>query len=128
MKEHKQSTVQYIIEQLAQFSGTSQYHTYTSKVLLTDGVAWLIGAAGCQWFVNVIWSHQGRRDVQQTPFQVWTLQVNLETREGDVFLSDGNGHVLLTQYIPFTDFPLDTLTLWAVPQGAKQVVLLPSEY
>ena len=42
-------------------------------------------------------------------------------------IEDGNGKVLAKQKIDYTNFPLDVIVLYCVPQDDKFVVLLPSE-
>ena len=41
---------------------------------------------------------------------------------------DGNGRELARQAIPYTDFPLAKLTLYAVWDTEHWVIMLPSEY
>jgi hypothetical protein len=41
---------------------------------------------------------------------------------------DGNGHEHARQEIPFTDLPLNEVTLYACWDGEHWVIMLPSEY
>jgi hypothetical protein len=41
---------------------------------------------------------------------------------------DGNGYEHARQEIPFTDFPLPSITLYACWDGEHWVIMLPSEY
>jgi hypothetical protein len=41
---------------------------------------------------------------------------------------DGNGHEHARQEIPYTDFPLAEITLYACWDGEHWVIMLPSEY
>jgi hypothetical protein len=41
---------------------------------------------------------------------------------------DGNGHEHARQQIPYTDFPLEEITLYACWDGENWVIMLPSEY
>jgi hypothetical protein len=51
------------------------------------------------------------------------LQVRAD-RSATLLCDDGNGNVVYTQEIPFTDFPLDEVRLYF----ANNVIHLPSEY
>ena len=56
-------------------------------------------------------------------FQVWKLKVNAD-RTAALTCDDGNGNILHTQEIAFTDFPLDEIKLYFT----DNTILLPSEY
>ena len=99
-----------------------KYSSFTHYPVVTDGVIALAEAAGCYWFLDIIGSYQG--DARLDPhFQVWTLVVNLDKKAGAV-----NGFndktLILSQDIPFTDFPLDAVKLYLM----DGIILLPSEY
>ena len=104
---------------------TEAYHRYSSIPgfpVATDGVIALSEAAGCYWLLDIIGSYQ--TDERLDPeFQVWKLEVNLEKNIGVV-----NGYndteLIISQEIPFTDFPLDEVKLYLI----DGVILLPSEY
>lgn len=55
---------------------------------------------------------------------MWTLEVDLERREGLLTCDDGNGNVVFSKKIEYTDFPLSEIKLYC----ADGVILLPSEY
>jgi hypothetical protein len=71
--------------------------------------------------IAIAQQHEPR--VAQEEFQVWKLQVRAD-RSATVLCDDGNGNVVYTQEIPFTDFPLDEVKLYF----ANNVIHLPSEY
>ena len=119
---------------LGQFYGTERYHkiTLTNRILATDGVAWLCENAECYWLADLIASAQLIKRIRQDGvFQSWKLKVN--NRVGVVTCDDGNGNVLYIQEVPYTDFPLDEITLWVEacedPDGNLiKILLLPSEH
>ena len=79
-------------------------------------------AAGCFWLLDIIGSYQ--KDKQLDPhFQVWTLVVNLEDSTAAVNGFNDKTPVI-SQDIPYTDFPLDALKLFLM----DGVILLPSEH
>jgi Family of unknown function (DUF6876) len=56
-------------------------------------------------------------------FQVWTLRVGADNT-ASLKCDDGNGNVVYSKDIGFTDFPLDEVKLWF----ANEVIYLPSEH
>ena len=114
--------IQAIINQAC---GSVQFHKYSHIPVfpvITDGVLALAEAAECFWLLDVIGSHQINRKLDKA-FQVWALECD---KEGDGATVKGfNDDVLIvTQYIPYTDFPLDDLKLFL----CDGVLMIPSEY
>lgn len=120
-------TNQEIQNNLAQFIGTDGYHRYMGNILLTDGSKYMAEACGAFWFLDVIWSVL----MTKSTIRAEEMIVAKLKRTGDkavVTLEDGNKNILYTQKIPFTDFPLEEMEVWANVQEDKRVILLPSEY
>ena len=124
---------------LANFMGTEQYHNIVSTpfVLATDGVAFLAKEAQCYWLTDLIASYQP--SIRSNPkiselwdFQVWKLTKNKTGSGAKVVCTDGNEHAVFSQRIPYTDFPLQEITIWVGPQevnlGVNMVMYLPSEH
>lgn len=112
--------------QLRQFTGSENWyrHGINRSVLYTEGSQFLAEQGGAYWLLDIIaiaQQHESR--VAQEEFQVWKLQVRPD-RSATVLCDDGNGNVVYTQEIPFTDFPLDEVKLYF----ANNVIHLPSEY
>jgi hypothetical protein len=111
---------------LAQFTGTEKYYRY-QNLLLTDGAYYLAEKAGCFWLMDVIWSHAmengwfGKEDFI-------TCKLTVQENVGDVVFDDGNGNILVTQHLPFTDFPMEENQLYIVRGETSFVVMLPGEY
>ena len=111
---------------LVQFTGTEQYYRY-HNLLLTDGAFYLAEKAGCFWLMDVIWSHAiENRWFGQEDFI--TCNLTVQDTVGDIALDDGNGNILATHHVPFTDFPLDKIQLYLVRGEHHFVVMLPGEY
>lgn len=112
--------------ELAHFSGTENYYRYHT-LLLTDGAFYLAEKAECFWLMDVIWSHAmenrwyGKEDFI-------TCKLTVQDNVGDVVFDDGNGRTLVTQHIPFTDLPLESIQLFIVRGERNLVVMLPGEY
>jgi len=115
---------------LSRFMGTEAYHRFNplyKTIVLTDGAKYLAEKAGAFWLMDAIASHQANPKVKAEGFQAWTLQVD-ESKSALLICDDGNGRVVATQAIEFTDFPLQKYSVWAIPQDDLLVILLPSEY
>ncbi len=112
-------------EDLAQFTGTDQWHRHglNRRVLFTDGAKYLADQGGAYWLLDTVAICQAEKAVAAEPFQVWKLVVR-EDRTATLTCDDGNGRIVRTEHIPFTDFPLDEIALWF----ANGVIYLPSEH
>lgn len=120
--------------ELAGFIGTESYTNLRypwlgKRFLLTDGAKYLAEKAKAYWLMDAIASHQTNKAVAIEEFQFWTLTVG-EKREAILTCTDGNDKQLVCQEIPFTDFPLNTITLYAALDECLGglVVMLTSEY
>jgi hypothetical protein len=111
---------------LPQFTGTENWHRFgiNRKVLCTDGAKYVADKGGAYWLFDAIAiARLYEKAVVGEAFQVWKLTVNAD-RSASLTCDDGNGNVVYTQRIEFTDFPLDAITLYFT----DNVILLPSEY
>lgn len=111
---------------LAQFTGTMQYFRINPQVVLTDGAKYLADNAGCYWLMDLIASYVTQRNFDGQDFVVTKMVVS--EKAAVVKLDDGNGNVLATQQIEYTDFPMDQISLYACRSEQFWVVMLPSEY
>jgi len=109
---------------LAQFTGSEQWyrHGLVRKVLYTDGAQYVAETAGAYWLLDEIAFAQAEPTVTAEEFQLWKLTVNPD-RTATLTCDDGNGSVVYTKRIEYTDFPLDEITLYFT----NNVILLPSE-
>ena len=110
---------------LAQFTGTGVYYRISRKHLLTDGSRYLAEQGACFWMMDAIASHLceiGTAD--------WFVLVRVQVTEGTAVMiyEDGNDREHARQEIPYTDFPLDSITLYACWDQENWVIMLPSEY
>ena len=114
-----------LASELAHFHCTEQYYRhFLQRFVYTDGVRYLAQNAQAYWLLDLIASYQQYQKVKKEEFQVWKLQTDLEKNNAVATCDDGNNNILITQYIPFTDFPLTEITLYLT----DGVLLLPSEY
>ena len=115
---------------LAQFIGTQTWHRFnrlSPNSLLTDGALYVADEGGAYWLMDIIASAQLDPKVKAEPFQVWALTVN-EDRSAIMEADDGNGNAIYTQAIPWTDFILDNIKLYAAKEEDYLIIMLPSEY
>ena len=118
-----------IKSELAQFTGTEEYHRFSPlfrNVLLTDGAKYLAEECGAYWLMDVIASHLPS---VKDHFAIAILTKTegdkaFFTLQDDVPFKAMFAH----QSIEFTDFPLDEIKLYVIRDGGHWVILLPSEY
>jgi hypothetical protein len=110
---------------LSHFSGTEKYHRVLPRLVITDGVEYLASKANSYWLVTAIYSHLVTQAIN-SEFVVARLVVSGKT--ANLVLDDGNDQVICEQYIEYTDFPLDQVTIYCSYQDRYWVLLLASEY
>lgn len=111
---------------LQQFTGSEYWyrHAINRKVLFTDGAKYMADTAGAYWLLDeiaLIQPYDSR--VAAEDFQLWKLAVHPD-HSATLTCDDGNGRIVFTKEIGFTDFPLDEITLYFT----DNTILLPSEY
>jgi len=112
-------------QDLALFTGTTRYYRIGTQHLLTDGTHYLAEQAGCYWLMDAVSSHLAEIGTAD-----WFIVVRIEVEDHQAVMryEDGNGRELARQAIPYTDFPLRNLTLYAVWDTEHWVIMLPGEY
>jgi hypothetical protein len=109
---------------LAMHTGTETwFRHWTGRCTYTEGVKYLADTAGAYWLIDLVASWCAHQKLRGEEFVAWKLTVRRD-HTATVTADDGNDHVLITQDIPFTDFPLEEVTLYLI----DGVLLLPSEY
>jgi hypothetical protein len=110
---------------LAQFTGTEKYYRIRSRHLLTEGTKYLAEKAECFWMMDAVASHLGEIGTADWFVHV---RVTVNCNRATMIYEDGNGHEHARQEIPYTDFPMNTISLYACWDGEHWVIMLPSEY
>ncbi|MCW5921432.1 MAG: hypothetical protein KIS77_03755 [Saprospiraceae bacterium] len=110
--------------ELKNFTGSEQvfYNPLFRKFRYTEGVKYLAQEANCYWLLDYIFSNQHSKTLQQTPFQVWSL--NAKDNTATITVEDGNKNQVKFFKLEFTDFPLEQIDLWFI----EGTLILPSEY
>ena len=108
---------------LDQFFGTEKWYRHFTGMLYTDGIKYLAEQAGAYWLIDAVGSYQPV--LQDEEFQLWRLEVDLEKSTGVLTMRRDTGlKPLVTQKIPYTDFPLSEYE-WYVEYN---VMLLKNEH
>ena len=111
---------------LRQFTGTEQWyrHPLVRQVLFTDGAKYIADNAGAYWLLDEIaFAQKGEPAVAAESFQFWKLRV-MPNQTATLVCDDGNGRVVFSKAIDYTDFPAEGVELYFT----DNVILLPSEY
>ena len=111
---------------LKMFTGTEQWfrHPLSSNFLYTDGVKFFAEhcGGGAYWFLDILATELA--DLQEKEkFMSITLDV-FDDDSAKITADDGNGNVLWTRNIDFTDAEVGTWKFFLT----NNVLLLPSEY
>ena len=112
---------------LARFNGSETWyrHGIVRRMLFTDGVKYVADAGGAYWLVDEIALAQiHEKAVADEPFQHWKLEVDLDKRTGELTCDDGDGKIVFSKTLTFTDFPLKEIAFYVT----DNTILLPSEY
>ena len=113
---------------LNQFRGSDTFTQWTvlSKSVLTEGALFVAVEAGAFWLFDTIQSHISSLDESMVVSKL-TVQ---EDKTATLDLDDGNGNMIASQLIPYTDFPLEEITIWSIQtgQGNRFTHMLVSEY
>lgn len=125
------------LNDLAQFTGELQRfrHPLNPRVIYTPGVHYLAEQAGAYWLIDAIASYFGSevmeramaKDHRLRSLQIWKLKVN---DHAAVLTAEADSGVppFVREEIPFTDFPLDEIDIWAGFDGTYWTLYLPSEH
>ena len=110
---------------LSHFTGTSAYYRISRRHLLTDGTKYLAEKGACFWMMDAVASH-----LCEIGTEDWFVLIRVQVSEGraEMIYEDGNGGEHARQAIPYTDFALSEITLYACWDQEHWVIMLPSEY
>jgi hypothetical protein len=132
-KENKMQNVIDLQNNLENFHGTIAYHGLSKKLVLTDGALYLAENAECFWLFDIV------NSVLFDAISKIETFLNVEVKRDDsgfgaeVSIDDGNGTVLYTQKIEYTDFPFNEFSFFVqqTRDGMDQpfyVAMLKGEY
>lgn len=111
---------------LKQFTGTDGYtriNFFGKRVLLTNGANYL-AENGAFWLINIIMSVFPRWKEEEFV----SVKLTVKNEEGLVVIDDGNGNIIYSQKIEFTDFKFNLKLFIVNYKGTEPVIMLDSEY
>jgi hypothetical protein len=114
------------IAELSRFTGSENWyrHGLVRDVLFTDGAKYVADAGGAYWLLDEIaLAQRCDKRVAAEEFQLWKLTVEHDNT-ATLTCDDGNGNIVFSKRIAFTDFPLPEIALYFT----NNTILLPSEY
>ncbi len=125
-------------EELRQFTGDLERyrHGLNPRVIYTPGVRHVAERAGAYWLIDLIASHIASREMAAAvakderlgSLQFWRLDVAEDHSAVATCRADSGVEPAITQTIEFTDFPLESIDVWAGWDGAHWTLYLPSEH
>ena len=126
------------LDQLSQFTGDliRYRHSLNHRVIYTPGVQFLAERGGAYWLIDVIASYltpqcieqAARADERIADMHFWRLDVAEDRTALVTARADTGCDPFVSQQIPFTDFPLEFVSVWAAFDGEHWVLYLPSEH
>ena len=133
MMSSSQTRAKQLEASLQGFTGTQTYYSHwLPRFYYTDGVKFLADEAKAYWLIDAIASHQTNPNLLSNPalqeIQFWNLEVNSDKSARLVCVEDDGMAPTVTQPIPYTDFPLEKLTLYLQKGNGYWVLMVPSEY
>jgi hypothetical protein len=114
-----------VLSNLSSFTGTSCYYQISRRHLLTDGTKYLADTAGAYWLLDAAASH-----LDEIGTVDWFVLIRLFVTDQRAVMvyEDGNGNEHARQQIGYTDFPFNSLDLYACWDGQHWILMLPTEY
>jgi hypothetical protein len=118
-----------LIRNISQFRGTDQYYKHLfpgkSPLLLTEGCKYVRDQCNAYWLFDSLLIYQDHKALRDVNFQVWEFRrMKKDLSWVLICRQDSDKKPIITQFIEFSGFPLDSIKIWVI----DNVALLPSEY
>lgn len=123
---------------LSQFTGDLERfrHQLVRSVIYTPGVRFLAERGGAYWLIDEIalaiasdkLRKAGQSDPRVLDLHFWRLEVHNDCSATLTARADSDVAPFVTRRIPWTDFPLDHVDVWAGFDGQHWTLYLPSEH
>ena len=138
MSEHDNTKHNTLTEaDLRQFTGgLERYRTIFPNIIYTPGVQYLAEKGEAYWLIDAVASHFGtaqmqramKEDARTRSLQFWRLTVKPDQSAILTAVADSGVKPFVKQEIPYTDFPLEEVSIWARFDGIRWTLYLPSEH
>lgn len=125
-------------EDFAQFTGSTQWfrHAFNRAMIYTADVHFWAERGGAHWLIDAIAGHVGSPPFRKAAasderiglLHFWKLAVNQDHSAKLVAVPDSDEPSFIEQDIPYTDFPLDAVDIWAQHNSQGFTLFLPNEY
>ena len=120
---------QQIQADLAYFKGTTIYYKHIfpgkSPIIITEGCNYVREKCHAYWLFDAILSYQDDKRLKDVGFQIWELKLQEKDLTWLLTCREDKGKpAIIKQEIPYSDFPLQKITIWVI----DNVALLPTEY
>lgn len=125
-------------DDLRQFTGDLERfrHSIARNVIYTPGVQYVAEQGEAYWLIDAIASWIGSkpfRDAATEDYRIrhlhsWTLTVAEDNSATLYAKADSPDDAFIVQTIPYTDFPLSEIHIWAGFSGEHWTLYLPSEH
>jgi hypothetical protein len=125
-------------DDLRQFTGDLERwrHSLNRRVIYTPGVRFVAEQGGAYWLIDEIaialgspqFRKAASRDSRVGSLHFWKLTVGDDRSATLTARADDGVKPFITREIPFTDFPLDHVDIWAGFDGEHWTLYLPSEH
>lgn len=123
---------------LRQFTGdlVRYRHPLNPEVIFTPGVRYVADKGEAYWLIDAIASWIGSpvfrkaasADRRIAAMHFWRLEKGEGTSATLTAKADSPEAAFIEQEIPFTDFPLQAIDIWAAYDGEHWTLYLPSEH
>lgn len=125
-------------QDLTHFTGDLERwrHQFNRSVIYTPGVRHVAEAGEAYWLIDAIASWIGSPTFNEAATKIdgisewhtWTLSVGDNNAATLFATADEPADAFITQAIPYTDFPLSSIDVWAGYDGSHWTLYLPSEH
>ena len=122
---------------LCQFTGDPERyrHSLARRVIYTEGVKFVAEQGEAYWLIDELAftivggeiQRAGQSDPRILELHFWRLDVN-DNSATLTARADSDVEPFYIKEIPFTDFPLDHIDIWAGFDGEHWTLYLPSEH
>ena len=92
---------------------------FKKELFLTDGCEFIRREGEARWLFDFIAEFK----IEGEEFQIWELK-RMKNRKWKINATDGNSNILFSKTIPFSTFPIDSITIWL----CENVCMLATEY
>lgn len=116
-------------QDLNHFTGTEQWfaHWANRKVTYTEGVQHFAEEAGAHWFLDIVATELLPHCLRE---EFLSITMTVTGQSAKIVADDGNGKVVWSKDITYTDCPEGEWKFFMAPggPGGSCVVMVPSEY